>query len=484
MLKFLHDILPNEAEYEYFLTYLSQALYGNTLELFTILTGIGRNGKSKLIELIKITFGKYYAAISSQLLTRPRPDADKPDPGLLNILKKRIVIASEPEKNCKLNTGFLKFITGRDTTSLRNCHSNEIIDFAPKFLTFLICNDIPDCDDIDNAFSKRLRCINFPTEFVDDPVTSKQKKIDTKINEKFNNWKNDFILLLINYYKKYNEVKKLVATDKILKWTNKYKEDTDIYLTFLNERTIKSEKNLHTADLYNDFKEWYGESNPGVKKPTNREFKIGIEKHEKIKKVKYNGKSQLGIKNLSIIKNTEDKELIVKKYISSNCKEGDKIPLETFILSCIKFDPSLQYNYIKCYVEKKYTIYSECGIIFIKNINNNNEMSNGEKIINNFLVQKNIKFEYQKYFKECADKTYLPFDFYIPDINICIEYDGEQHYKPVNIFGGIEAFNIIKIHDKIKNKFCKTKNVNLIRIKYDKTEEDIINMLSNLFNKK
>ena len=45
------------------------------LEWFTILTGAGRNGKSKLIELIKKTFGDYYGSVKSQMFTRPQPDA-------------------------------------------------------------------------------------------------------------------------------------------------------------------------------------------------------------------------------------------------------------------------------------------------------------------------------------------------------------------------------------------------------------------------
>jgi hypothetical protein len=61
--------------------------------------------------------------------------------------------------------------------TLRNCHSNDMIDFTGNFITLLICNDIPDTDDIDNAFSKRLRCINFPTEFVMEPKKENQKKL-------------------------------------------------------------------------------------------------------------------------------------------------------------------------------------------------------------------------------------------------------------------------------------------------------------------
>ena len=58
LLQFLEDIQPDKEELEYLLMYLSTALYGNSLQLFTVLTGIGRNGKSKFVELLKEVFGK------------------------------------------------------------------------------------------------------------------------------------------------------------------------------------------------------------------------------------------------------------------------------------------------------------------------------------------------------------------------------------------------------------------------------------------
>jgi hypothetical protein len=88
--------------------------------------------KSKIIELLGETLGDYFGSVQSQMFTRPHPDANSPDPGLLSLAKKRIVISSEPEKNSKLNSGFIKFITGRDSTTLRNCHSNDMVKFTAK----------------------------------------------------------------------------------------------------------------------------------------------------------------------------------------------------------------------------------------------------------------------------------------------------------------------------------------------------------------
>ena len=301
LLQFLEDIQPNKEERDYMLTYLSIGLVGNLLELFTILTGCGRNGKSKLIELLKVTLGDYFGSVQSQMFTRPRPDANSPDPGLLSLMKKRIVIASEPEKNSKLNSGFIKFITGRDSTTLRNCHSNDMIDFTAKFVTLLICNDIPECDDIDNAFSKRLRCINFPTEFVLEPIKDNQKKINVNINKNFDYWKLDFMLLLIEYYKNYVETHELKPTNNILKWTDQYQEETDMYLQFLNECTeIKEGEHNHCSKLYSLFKDWFKTNDPNSKIPNNKEFCNNIKKHKEIVKVWIEGRSQLGIRNLKI----------------------------------------------------------------------------------------------------------------------------------------------------------------------------------------
>ena len=306
LIQFLEDIQPNKKERDYLLTFMSTALFGNSLELFTILTGKGRNGKSKLIELLKLTFGDYYGSVKSQLFTRPQPDASSPDPGLLNLQRKKLVISSEPEKNQKLNSGFIKFITGRDSTQLRACHKNEMIDFEPKFVTLFVCNDIPETDDIDTAFSKRLRCINFPTEFCDNPTKDNQKKINTAINERFNEWRTDLMVLLIEYYKKYQEEGKLVATKEILKWTKKYEAETDVYMRFLEECTEEKEgEKVCIDDIFKSFKNWFSDNNAGMC-PGKRSMMAGLRKYKEITRTTINKKWQRGIDGVKLQENSLD----------------------------------------------------------------------------------------------------------------------------------------------------------------------------------
>lgn len=107
--------------------------------------------------------------------------------------------------------------------------------------------------------------------------------------------------------------------------------------------------------------------------------------------------------------------------------------------------------------------------------------SSGERTIRVFLEKHKISFKAQKEFEDCKYKDTLPFDFYLPDFNICIEFQGKQHYDPQEYFGGQKTFELVQIRDQIKKEFCKKENINLIEIPY--WEKDIIKILENLLLK-
>jgi hypothetical protein len=108
-------------------------------------------------------------------------------------------------------------------------------------------------------------------------------------------------------------------------------------------------------------------------------------------------------------------------------------------------------------------------------------MSTGEIKIKNILDDNSIKYEMEHSFIDCRYKSALYFDFYIKNINTCIEYNGIQHYKPVSYFGGVERFNDTIIRDEVKKSYCEKNNINLIIIKYNQEilpillENNIIN---------
>lgn len=109
-------------------------------------------------------------------------------------------------------------------------------------------------------------------------------------------------------------------------------------------------------------------------------------------------------------------------------------------------------------------------------------VSNPESKCQIFLMENNIEYEFQKKFQGCRNKNMLPFDFYIPSMNICIEIDGRQHFQVVEKFGAFEGFKRNLKHGCIKNKFCRDNNILLLRIPYTKfnvMEEILTDVLIN-----
>jgi hypothetical protein len=106
--------------------------------------------------------------------------------------------------------------------------------------------------------------------------------------------------------------------------------------------------------------------------------------------------------------------------------------------------------------------------------------SKGENEIKQYLGEKNVNFIFQHKFENCINpktKRKLPFDFYLPNENICIEYDGELHYNSIEYYGGNKKLIDIKYRDSIKTQFCLDNNINLLRISY---KDSIINNIKNI----
>ena len=110
-------------------------------------------------------------------------------------------------------------------------------------------------------------------------------------------------------------------------------------------------------------------------------------------------------------------------------------------------------------------------------------ISRGEFKIKTLLEKYQKQYKYQYKFKDCKFYNELPFDFYLPDYNIAIEYDGEQHYKIIKQFGGINRLIDSKIRDTVKTEYCKNNNIKLIRIPYW-NYKDIENILIKELNLK
>lgn len=120
------------------------------------------------------------------------------------------------------------------------------------------------------------------------------------------------------------------------------------------------------------------------------------------------------------------------------------------------------------------------------------KQSSGERRIMKLLNDYSIEYEVQKKFNECKNpKTnrLLKFDFYLPYYNMCIEFNGVQHYQKTSFNKNqketdqvlSEKLQSQQYRDKIKENFCKENNIKLLVISYLQ-QKDLENIIKNELN--
>jgi hypothetical protein len=148
----------------------------------------------------------------------------------------------------------------------------------------------------------------------------------------------------------------------------------------------------------------------------------------------------------------------------------------------INWMPPIDYEILEKYsgMHNKIAVrHKKCGFIWKITPNNlklgkgcpkcNKKISKGEQKIIKFLQDNNIEFIHQYPLK--IENHNLFIDFYLPQYKLYIEYNGEQHYKPVNFFGGEEKFNEQILHDNLKRQFLKKSLLEISYKDFDRIEE-------------
>lgn len=104
--------------------------------------------------------------------------------------------------------------------------------------------------------------------------------------------------------------------------------------------------------------------------------------------------------------------------------------------------------------------------------------SKGEQSIMRFLEDNKIKYIPQKSFAP-LNKSKYRFDFFLPEFNLAIEYQGEQHFYNTHWFH--DDLNSTQKRDEVKRNYCKENNIELLEIPYWKYEK-ISQILTGRFN--
>ena len=110
-------------------------------------------------------------------------------------------------------------------------------------------------------------------------------------------------------------------------------------------------------------------------------------------------------------------------------------------------------------------------------------ISRGESKITEILLERNVQFIEQYKFLGMENKRGLRCDFYLPEFNIVIEFNGRQHYESIEFFGGMEGFKLTQHRDGLKQKYCQDNDINFEIIRYDESVEDRLVQILEIYEK-
>jgi P4 family phage/plasmid primase-like protien len=274
--EFLSQVLPIPAVKQYVLQVMSSMLSGKTGdEKFHIWTGCGGNGKSKLIELFENAFGDYCGNMSVTLITQKRPASNACTPELLKNKGKRFITLQEPDEDEKIHVGAMKELSGGDKIQARGLHKDPI-EFKPQWKIVMTSNVLPEVSANDRGTWRRIRVTEFISRFVDpedlDADIPYQFPIDYDLSTKLKEWPEAFMSILIKEYAKY-KITGLVEPEEVKVNTKAYKQESDIFMQFMNE-TIEKDvgSQIMVDDGYFMFREWYKTSGSTAKIPQKKDF--------------------------------------------------------------------------------------------------------------------------------------------------------------------------------------------------------------------
>jgi len=271
--KFMQQYFPNPALNNYMWEHLASVLRGdNRNQTFNIYTGEGRNGKSKLVELMGLVLGDYKGTVPITLITQKRGSIGGATPEIAQLRGLRYAVMQEPSKGMKINEGVMKELTGGDPIQGRALF-RDTVTFVPQFTLVVCTNHLFDIASNDDGTWRRIRVCDFVSRFVEKPSIVPEDhefKVDKNISKHFERWVPIFTGMLVEKLKETGGLVK--DCDIVMAASQTYKAKQDYFTGFYTERIIlDSSSRIKKRDVLNEFTEWYAELYGG-KIPKGREL--------------------------------------------------------------------------------------------------------------------------------------------------------------------------------------------------------------------
>lgn len=276
---FMQQLFPVTELRNYMWQHLASTLIGmNDNQTFNIYTGSGRNGKSKLVELMTQSLGEYKGSVPVTLVTQSRRGIGQSSSEIVQLQGVRYAVMQEPSKGDKINEGIMKELTGGDPIQGRALFKDSVT-FVPQFKLVVCTNTLFDITSNDEGTWRRIRVCDFMSKFkeketiTEDDEEPYQFEVDKKLDKKFPVWKTVFMAMLVDIVK--TTKGNVTDCDIVLAKSGEYRHSQDYLAGYLKERLQQkndADSYVTWSELYEDFKDWYTELF-GNKIPKGQELK-------------------------------------------------------------------------------------------------------------------------------------------------------------------------------------------------------------------
>lgn len=284
IMSFMEQLFPENDLNRYMWDHLSSTLLGtNENQTFNIYTGCGRNGKSKMVDLMGLVLGDYKGTVPITLVTRQRNSIGNASPEIIQLKGKRYAVMQEPSKGEQINEGVMKELTGGDPIQGRALFK-DTVTFNPQFKLAVCTNNLFDIKSNDDGTWRRIRVCDFKSKFTEKPYEDfpseeypYQYPVDKRIEERFKCWKEVFLAMLVERVKATNGI--VTDCEHVLVASNKYREGQDCFAEFIKDHVHKDEHSfIKKKEIYEEFKIWYQEGFGSKNLPKRKELEEYLNK--------------------------------------------------------------------------------------------------------------------------------------------------------------------------------------------------------------
>jgi putative DNA primase/helicase len=246
--KFLKQVLADEELIRFVQRFLGYSLTGSPKERsLAVLHGVGKNGKSTLVELFQDLLGEYAATTSPDTVMQQKYSSSR-DYALAELAGVRFLAISETKRGSEMDEAVVKQITGGDTISARPIYGKPFA-YRLQFTIWMSTNHKPEIPDGSEAIWDRIKLIPFEQRF-------EGARADTSLPEKLREELSGILTWAVRGCVEWFEHGLGTAT-AVEKATAEYRDETDVVDRFFRDVCVFGpQEKVTKAALYEAWEAW------------------------------------------------------------------------------------------------------------------------------------------------------------------------------------------------------------------------------------